>query len=161
MIMLNIFLPLIICIFVYQVFEHFMLSLRKAANTPLFSHDHRLKRALIEVWASCWENMKFGSRKGWRCITHLRLKGKPATRFCLFPKLKSASYGPGHAPVYLNVYDLTPMNGYVYWAGLGIFHSGVEGKSTLHLISWISCVFHNYHSLLNTNYCSLILPAEY
>lgn len=70
--------------------------------------------------------MKFGSRKGWRCITHLRLKGKPATRFCLFPKLKSASYGPGHAPVYLNVYDLTPMNGYVYWAGLGIFHSGVE-----------------------------------
>ncbi|KAH9300816.1 hypothetical protein KI387_012399, partial [Taxus chinensis] len=29
-------------------------------------------------------------------------------------------------PIYLNVYDLTPMNGYVYWAGLGIFHSGVE-----------------------------------
>ncbi|CAA0831578.1 PPPDE putative thiol peptidase family protein [Striga hermonthica] len=29
-------------------------------------------------------------------------------------------------PVYLNVYDLTPINGYVYWAGLGIFHSGVE-----------------------------------
>jgi hypothetical protein len=28
--------------------------------------------------------------------------------------------------VYLNVYDLTPMNGYVYWAGLGVFHSGVE-----------------------------------
>jgi hypothetical protein len=30
------------------------------------------------------------------------------------------------APVYLNVYDLTPMNGYVYWVGLGIFHSGIE-----------------------------------
>ncbi|GFZ10297.1 PPPDE putative thiol peptidase family protein [Actinidia rufa] len=28
--------------------------------------------------------------------------------------------------LYLNVYDLTPMNGYVYWAGFGIFHSGVE-----------------------------------
>lgn len=45
----------------------------------------------------------------------------------MFPKAKSASYGPGNTPVYLNVYDLTPMNGYVYWAGLGIFHSGVEG----------------------------------
>ncbi|KAG6547587.1 hypothetical protein Mapa_011036 [Marchantia paleacea] len=29
-------------------------------------------------------------------------------------------------PIYLNVYDLTPMNGYVYWFGLGIFHSGIE-----------------------------------
>ena len=58
----------------------------------------------------------------------LRLKGKSATRFCLFPKPRSANYGPGDTPVYLNVYDLTPMNGYAYWAGLGIFHSGVEGK---------------------------------
>ncbi|KAJ0087239.1 hypothetical protein Patl1_09107 [Pistacia atlantica] len=41
--------------------------------------------------------------------------------------MKPTSYGPGRAPVYLNVYDLTPMNGYVYWAGLGIYHSGVEG----------------------------------
>lgn len=56
----------------------------------------------------------------------LRLKSKSATRFCVFPKVKSTRYGPGSAPVYLNVYDLTPMNGYVYWAGLGIFHSGVE-----------------------------------
>ncbi|KAL3685788.1 hypothetical protein R1sor_003810 [Riccia sorocarpa] len=31
-----------------------------------------------------------------------------------------------HVPVYLNVYDLTPMNGYVYWVGMGIFHSGIE-----------------------------------
>ncbi|KAL3700550.1 hypothetical protein R1sor_018572 [Riccia sorocarpa] len=29
-------------------------------------------------------------------------------------------------PIYLNVYDLTPMNGYIYWFGLGIFHSGIE-----------------------------------
>ncbi|XP_010254927.1 PREDICTED: deSI-like protein At4g17486 isoform X2 [Nelumbo nucifera] len=69
--------------------------------------------------------MKSGS-KGWKSIMPLRLRGKAATRFCMFPKVKSAGYGPGDIPVYLNVYDLTPMNGYVYWAGLGIFHSGVE-----------------------------------
>ncbi|CAH2061071.1 unnamed protein product, partial [Thlaspi arvense] len=32
----------------------------------------------------------------------------------------------GSIPVYLNVYDLTPMNAYGYWLGLGVFHSGVE-----------------------------------
>uniref|UniRef100_A0A804MCB8 PPPDE domain-containing protein n=2 Tax=Zea mays TaxID=4577 RepID=A0A804MCB8_MAIZE len=32
----------------------------------------------------------------------------------------------GGAPVVLNVYDLTPMNNYLYWFGLGIFHSGIE-----------------------------------
>ncbi|KAF4357306.1 hypothetical protein F8388_002814 [Cannabis sativa] len=70
--------------------------------------------------------MKFGLKKGWKSIGPLRLRGKTTTRFCLFSKTKSANYGPGRSPVYLNVYDLTPMNGYVYWAGLGIFHSGVE-----------------------------------
>lgn len=33
-------------------------------------------------------------------------------------------------PMYLNVYDLTPANGYFYWLGLGIYHSGLEGEST-------------------------------
>ena len=33
----------------------------------------------------------------------------------------------GTVPVYLNVYDLTPMNGYAYWLGLGVYHSGVQG----------------------------------
>ncbi|KAL5065042.1 hypothetical protein RYX36_026779 [Vicia faba] len=28
--------------------------------------------------------------------------------------------------VVLNVYDLTPINSYMYWFGLGIFHSGIE-----------------------------------
>ncbi|KAI4389921.1 hypothetical protein MLD38_002088 [Melastoma candidum] len=70
--------------------------------------------------------MKFGPKKGWRSAVPLRLRGKSSTRFCLFPKVKSDDFGPGSAPVYLNVYDLTPANGYVYWAGLGIFHSGVE-----------------------------------
>ncbi|KAK9073314.1 hypothetical protein SSX86_007638 [Deinandra increscens subsp. villosa] len=69
--------------------------------------------------------MKFVTKKGLKSIVPLRLKGKTATRFCFFPKIK-AEYEPGNTPVYLNVYDLTPMNGYAYWAGFGIFHSGVE-----------------------------------
>ncbi|KAG2723228.1 hypothetical protein I3843_02G138700 [Carya illinoinensis] len=32
----------------------------------------------------------------------------------------------GTVPVYLNVYDLTPINGYAYWFGLGAYHSGVQ-----------------------------------
>ncbi|KFK29811.1 hypothetical protein AALP_AA7G181900 [Arabis alpina] len=32
----------------------------------------------------------------------------------------------GSVPVYLNVYDLTPMNCYGYWLGIGIYHSGLE-----------------------------------
>ncbi|MQL71193.1 hypothetical protein Taro_003507 [Colocasia esculenta] len=32
----------------------------------------------------------------------------------------------GTVLVYLNVYDLTPINGYAYWLGLGIYHSGVQ-----------------------------------
>ncbi|XP_010245553.1 PREDICTED: deSI-like protein At4g17486 [Nelumbo nucifera] len=32
----------------------------------------------------------------------------------------------GSVPVYLNVYDLTPINGYAYWLGLGVYHSGVQ-----------------------------------
>ncbi|KAL2927483.1 hypothetical protein RDABS01_019814 [Bienertia sinuspersici] len=55
-----------------------------------------------------------------------RSKAKFASRFCMFPKVKSADSSPGFAPVYLNVYDLTPINGYMYWAGFGIFHTGVE-----------------------------------
>ena len=60
----------------------------------------------------------------------LCFRGKSAKRFCMFQKVKSAGYSPGNTPVYLNVYDLTPINGYVYWAGLDIFHYGVEGKLT-------------------------------
>ncbi|XP_072992346.1 deSI-like protein At4g17486 isoform X2 [Typha latifolia] len=70
--------------------------------------------------------MKLGSKKGWKSLMPLHLGRKSATRFCMFSKVRSASEIRGNAPVYLNVYDLTPMNGYVYWAGLGIFHSGVE-----------------------------------
>ncbi|CAN0842487.1 DeSI-like protein At4g17486 [Linum grandiflorum] len=34
--------------------------------------------------------------------------------------------GGSRVPVYLNVYDLTTVNNYLYWFGLGIFHSGIE-----------------------------------
>nr|XP_023874774.1 deSI-like protein At4g17486 [Quercus suber] len=70
--------------------------------------------------------MKSGPKNGWNSIMPLCFRGKSAKRFCMFQKVKSAGYSPGNTPVYLNVYDLTPINGYVYWAGLGIFHSGVE-----------------------------------
>ncbi|KAF8393072.1 hypothetical protein HHK36_021313 [Tetracentron sinense] len=43
--------------------------------------------------------------------------------FCgvIFRKRKT-----GSTPVHLNVYDLTPINGYAYWLGLGVYHSGVQ-----------------------------------
>ncbi|KVI06573.1 protein of unknown function DUF862, eukaryotic [Cynara cardunculus var. scolymus] len=69
--------------------------------------------------------MKFVMKKGLTSSVPFCLKGKSTPCFRLFPKVKPG-YGPGNAPVYLNVYDLTPMNGYAYWAGFGIFHSGVE-----------------------------------
>lgn len=31
------------------------------------------------------------------------------------------------AAVYLNIYDISPLNHYLYWFGLGIFHSGIQG----------------------------------
>ncbi|KAF8031206.1 hypothetical protein BT93_D0419 [Corymbia citriodora subsp. variegata] len=46
--------------------------------------------------------------------------------FCFLPKAKPVDYGPGCAPVYLNVYEQTKSNAYVYWAGLGIFDSDVD-----------------------------------
>lgn len=33
---------------------------------------------------------------------------------------------PSSAAVYLNIYDISPLNHYLYWFGLGIFHSGIE-----------------------------------
>ncbi|RWW09945.1 hypothetical protein BHE74_00051476 [Ensete ventricosum] len=35
--------------------------------------------------------------------------------------------GSGRTHLYLNVYDLTPANNYLYWFGIGVFHSGIEG----------------------------------
>ena len=56
-------------------------------------------------------------------------------------------------PIYLNVYDLTPMNGYLYWFGIGIYHSAVEGKSHIFLLydstrSLIFCDFMLYFLII-------------
>lgn len=50
--------------------------------------------------------------------------GKMFCRLALVSKKKKS----GAVPVYLNVYDLTPINGYAYWFGLGVYHSGVQGE---------------------------------
>nr|XP_017224746.1 PREDICTED: deSI-like protein At4g17486 isoform X2 [Daucus carota subsp. sativus] len=70
--------------------------------------------------------MKIEQKRGWRSLVPHYLRARPSTRFCMFHKVQSSSYSPCETPVYLNVYDLTAINGYVYWAGLGIFHSGLE-----------------------------------
>ncbi|KAK4487765.1 hypothetical protein RD792_005556 [Penstemon davidsonii] len=71
--------------------------------------------------------MTLGSKKRWKSIASLHLTTNSARRFCLFSEVKPDDDSQcTKTPVYLNVYDLTPINGYVYWAGLGIFHSGVD-----------------------------------
>ncbi|WOL17631.1 hypothetical protein Cni_G26424 [Canna indica] len=70
--------------------------------------------------------MELGSKKVWKSLTPLRPSRRSSARFCMFPKLRSVNHISGSSPVYLNVYDLTPMNSYMYWAGLGVFHTGVE-----------------------------------
>nr|XP_010929119.1 deSI-like protein At4g17486 [Elaeis guineensis] len=44
----------------------------------------------------------------------------------MFIRGSSGKRKTGTVPVYLNVYDLTPINGYAYWLGLGVYHSGVQ-----------------------------------
>ncbi|KAK6139447.1 hypothetical protein DH2020_026801 [Rehmannia glutinosa] len=52
----------------------------------------------------------------------------------LFPVSSSSDSSPSEqsnlensrAMLYLNIYDLTPINNYLYWFGCGIFHSGIE-----------------------------------
>ena len=47
------------------------------------------------------------------------------------PRQARCGGGAGEAspstPVFLNVYDVTPANGYARWLGLGVYHSGVQG----------------------------------
>ncbi|EPS65739.1 hypothetical protein M569_09039, partial [Genlisea aurea] len=68
-------------------------------------------------------------KKRWKSIVPLNLTERSARLFCLFSETESENDEDRvrkTSNVYLNVYDLTAVNGYVYWAGLGIFHSGVE-----------------------------------
>ncbi|KAL4335863.1 hypothetical protein GQ457_07G010790 [Hibiscus cannabinus] len=49
----------------------------------------------------------------------------------LFPSDSSVRKGQSNggnnrALLYLNVYDLTPINNFIYWLGLGVFHSGIQ-----------------------------------
>ncbi|KAG6394991.1 hypothetical protein SASPL_145582 [Salvia splendens] len=60
------------------------------------------------------------------------VEGIDTTR--LFPISTSSDSSPreqknsdkSQAPLYLNVYDLTPINNYLYWVGCGVIHSGIE-----------------------------------
>ncbi|KAG6471634.1 hypothetical protein ZIOFF_069080 [Zingiber officinale] len=71
--------------------------------------------------------MKLLLKKGKNPFLPFRIN-RASSGFSLFLKARSASKTSGNVPVYLNVYDLTSINGYMYWAGLGIFHTGVEGS---------------------------------
>lgn len=102
-------------------------------------------------------NMKVERKRFWcSVVPHLRAKSAPY--FFMFPKVQSESYGICKTPVYLNVYDLTPINSYVYWAGFGVFHTGLEGVPTL----LIQCSFCNFSvrslccCLVLFEFCSMI-----
>lgn len=81
---------------------------------------------------SCFHSlsMTLPGSKVWHSVMPLPLRSKSVTHLRMFPKAKSMDYDPGRTHVFLNVYDLTPVNGYFYWAGLGVFHTGVEGQLT-------------------------------
>lgn len=66
----------------------------------------------------------------------------------MFSEVQPSVMTPGHAPVYLNVYDLTPANDYFYWAGIGIFHTGIEGIRLM--IIFQLPIQGNLHLLLNS-----------
>lgn len=70
--------------------------------------------------------MALKRKKGWKSIMPFHLCQNSEAPFCVFPREKADVYGPGDTPVFLNVYDLTHMNDFIYWAGFGVFHSGVE-----------------------------------
>ncbi|KAL9271999.1 DeSI-like protein [Drosera capensis] len=108
---------------------------------------------LTEFWALLprMGTMKLRLKKGRRTVMPLPIRAKSATRFSLFSKVKSSSIGPGSTPVYLNVYDMISMNKYLNWAGLGVFHSGVED------IAFVS-VFCNLHVTLQ---CDEMHGVEY
>ena len=59
----------------------------------------------------------------------------------------------GSIPVYLNVYDITVMNGCAYFLGLGVYHSGVQGQISLYPIGPFLCLF--FISFFMSSYFSI------
>ncbi|KAK9095206.1 hypothetical protein Scep_026675 [Stephania cephalantha] len=53
-------------------------------------------------------------------------------------KEQSNEGSSNRTPLFLNVYDLTPINSYLYWFGLGIFHSGIE-ELHVFLVKQVTC----------------------
>jgi len=53
----------------------------------------------------------------------------------------SANDNKNNTRVVLNVYDLTPLNNYLYWFGFGIFHSGIEGSLNIISILFFTILF--------------------
>lgn len=51
------------------------------------------------------------------------------------------------ARLYLSVYDLTPINKDLYWLGLGVFHSGIEGIAA-EFEEKLFALFHSFGSVL-------------
>jgi deubiquitinase DESI2 len=47
------------------------------------------------------------------------------------PSSNRTTISSSSTAVYLNIYDISPLNHYLYWFGLGIFHSGIEGPIPL------------------------------
>lgn len=62
------------------------------------------------------------------------------------------------ALLFLNVYDLTPVNDYLYWFGVGIFHSGIEGSWVVHCTTLDSSIFK--FVIFKGNYCAFSLYPQ-
>jgi hypothetical protein len=76
-------------------------------------------------------------------------------RMRVLPAFSAAAPAPPAPPpptpaaavkVYLNIYDISPINNYLYWFGLGIFHSGVEGTYHTLCSSPTNLIHSNYIS---------------
>ena len=60
-------------------------------------------------------------------------------------------------PVYLNVYDLSPMNDYTYDVGIGFYHSGVQVHGDEWTFSTSGVVYHRPQQAPNVKFRTQIL----
>lgn len=70
--------------------------------------------------------MWVGERKSCRGERERNREERERERAKMLCRMMPKKKRTGAVPVYLNVYDLTPINGYAYWLGLGVYHSGVQ-----------------------------------